>query len=219
MTKIPITIQFHHSLHIGSTTHNREDIDIPIIKKPSPKYGKKTPYIPANAIKGHMRNLAFNILHHLFQDQETQKIQQKSSHMDDMNDVATHPFVSLFGAPNIPGKLRFTDANVKNLNKEHVRIKTGINIDRTLQITKPQALFNYEIADIGKMEFEIETIFLNEKEKALLFGLLNAMKNSTLGGKGTIGAGCIIDVDIKNQDFKKQAKQCLEKVLKQKESK
>ena len=211
--EIPIDIYFNKTLHIGSTFHETERVDVSVVKRI--ENGIKTPYIPANAIKGSIRHVGFQIACQINEFPFSTKFKKLENHMAPMNDLEETPFVSLFGAPDIPGKLKFSTCIIKNnrVDDNNFQIRTGIRVNRETMSVEKEALFNYEMAYADQAKFTISVYSLTHMEEAFLLACLNSMVFSSIGGKGTSGAGIILKIVIKNEDFEKNAKIELEKIL------
>ena len=211
--EIPIELYFNKTLHIGSTFHESEKVDVSVVKRF--ENGIKTPYIPANAIKGSIRHIGFQIACQINKFPFNTKFKKLENHMAPMNELEESPFVSLFGAPDIPGKLKFSECIIKNNQDEDSKfqIRTGIRVSRETMSVEKEALFNYEMAYADQANFIISVYSLTHMEKAFLLACINTMIYSSIGGKGTSGAGIILKIVIKNKDFEKNAKIDLEKIL------
>ncbi|MHA1585084.1 MAG: RAMP superfamily CRISPR-associated protein [Promethearchaeota archaeon] len=194
MLTLTVECQLNNSLHIGSSFHSGELIDNPIISKM--EESQKIPIIPANVIKGSVRNNAYIIFNSLIHDKLSEKMSQ-TNHLEPLDDpeYRIHPLVSLFGAPEIPGKLNFSEG--KFLEPITIRNQAGILIDREYLSTVNQALFSYEIAEITKFSFEISALGLNDEELGILMGILNSLRFANIGGRTSTGSGIILNIKIK----------------------
>ncbi|MCF2138531.1 MAG: RAMP superfamily CRISPR-associated protein [Candidatus Lokiarchaeota archaeon] len=212
-SKVTVNLLFHHSFHIGASGHESEVIDMPILT--DIKNNKRIPKIPENVIKGVLRKTAFHISLNLFKNKTDKEIwdifSKKAHHMSPMDDVKNHPFVQLFGAPNIPGKIRILDSNF--ISQPKIFVKQGIRINRELLSTEQNALFNMELAEVKGFSFKIEGIFLTSEEKALLLATLNALQYSSFGGLISQGAGLISKVEIEGKKFVKIAQSTLKQLI------
>ena len=208
--KLTLQYSISNAIHVGSSLHESESIDVPIVKRKvyDPTKGLTlVPYVPAKVIKGALRRNAFLLCSNpQFELLAFPNPTLIPNHMEipikDHPMLLDHPFVTLFGISNHPGKLRVSNGLLTQSEENSmyefpaIASRNGIQMDRVFQSTTKGALYSYEISECSTVSFSLNFPYLTNHENILLGATLNSLNYSSLGGKSSTGAGIMMAMKI-----------------------
>ena len=194
MIEITVKLTFETPLNIGSGAQHGTFADRAMIKDRA-----GVPYVPASAFKGRLRHAVERVA--LSQDLSDCEPHQRTCRADPC------PVCRVFGAPWVPGRLRFTrlelegpadvvtglEAMAKRRQSPRTHVRYGVALSRYRQVAKDKLLYTTELFEPGEKLVFGGTLQgeITRQEAALVVAglrLLPAMGRGKSGGLGWLTA-------------------------------
>ncbi len=144
------------------------------------------PIIPASTLKGKMR------------DNFASLIENSCKIGIDGGKPCSCPVCLLFGSAGYqPSRVYVQNLEIKDFNKEYLKIRTGTAVDRYLRVVRDQALFKTQVVDKGIFTGEMEVYFNPVTIEYESMIILSLKMIETIGGGKSRGLG-FVDVEVKS---------------------